>query len=108
MERGNGDKIVEGGDRGGFEGAAHLVNNLILCNLKGFDKTLDMWIVSIEGKAVSEDGENQSMEQAMPVHEVQALNGVPQEVKGAGSGVGSIGHDGDMMGPIKFVMDEDA
>ena len=47
MERGNGDKIVEGGDRGGFESAAHLSDNLILCHLKGLNKTLDTGVVGV-------------------------------------------------------------
>ena len=47
MERGNGDKIVEGDDGGGFECAAHFPNNLVLGYLEGFDKTLDPRVISV-------------------------------------------------------------
>jgi len=88
---------MEGNDGGGLEHAAHLMDNLILCHLEGFDKALNARIVSVEREAIGEDGENQGMEEATPVREVQASNRVPQEVKGTGGGAGSIGHDGNVM-----------
>lgn len=68
---------MEGGNGGGFECAAHLMDDLILCHLEGFDKTLNAWIIGIEREAVGEDGENQGMEEATPACEIQASNGVP-------------------------------
>jgi len=53
------------------------MDDLILCHLEGFDKTLNAWIIGIEREAVGEDGENQGMEEATPACEIQASNGVP-------------------------------
>jgi len=44
----------------------------------------------------------------MPVRKVQATDQVAKDVESSSGGAGMIGHNGNVIGPIEFVMDEDA
>ena len=58
FDGGNGGKIVEGDDRGGFEAAGDLVDCVILGDLEDVEEGDDVTLSGIEGEAISEDRED--------------------------------------------------
>jgi len=48
------------------------------------------------------------MEDATPVSEVEASDGVSEDAKGTDGGAGTVSHDGDVMFPLEFVMNKNS
>ena len=47
------------------------------------------------------------MEDFMPVGIVKTADRVPKDSKGVGGGSGTVRHDGNMVRPVKFMVNED-
>ena len=47
------------------------------------------------------------MKDLVPVGIVKTSDQVPKDAEGMGGGSGAVGHNGDVMGPVKFVMNKD-
>jgi len=108
MDGGNRDKIVEGDNGGRLEAARDLADCIILGQLKDIHNALGTILGGIEGEAIGEDGEDEGVEDTSPISIVETFDQIAKNAKAANGRVSMVSHDGGVVLPLEFMMDEDA
>ena len=100
--------MVEGGDRGRPEDAAHLSDGVILCDLEWARESLLSSTGVPQGSTICEGGDDNGVEYATPIAVGDPSYRVAEDSQGEYSGASTCGEGGNVVRPGESVIEEDA